>query len=470
MKTEAPLLQDRQFAARTRARSAATVLTALAEPMDAHTLTRLALVDPDELADELRVPLIQAWERADSWLQARKQRALAAVVEATTRTNSSRDGDHARFEIGAALRLSPNTAADRTWVADRLTNRLPATLAALEAGDISYWQAHTLVHAVAELPDDVAAAVEATVLGRAPEQSLADTKRTIARAVITADPAGAAARATERARDRCVQRDPGYDGNAMLTAIGPAAAIDTIYTALTATALRLKTERRRTADGDPSQQGDPADLRMDACRFDALESMCATMLADSRLPTHQHSRPAVHVAVDLPTLLGLADHPAELLGHGPIPPAIARALAADGDWQRFVTDPLTAELLDLGSETYRPGPALSRFVTARDRTCSFPHCNAPATRCDLDHLDDFDRGGRTSRANLAPHCRQHHNAKTHHDWRVRRTDDGGIEWTSPLGQSYLVPATRHPGVAAGMNSAVDGDIGGEGDDDPPDDG
>jgi hypothetical protein len=414
--------------------------------------------------------LIRAWERADAWLQARKQRALAAVVEATIRTNSSRDGDQARFEVGAALRLSPNTAADRTWVADRLTTRLPATLAALEAGDISYWQAHTLVHAVAELPDDVATVVEATVLGRAPEQSLAETKRTIARAVIAADPAGAAARAAERARDRCVQRDPGYDGNAILTAIGPAAAIDTIYTALTATALRLKTQRRRIADDDPGQQGDAADLRMDACRFDALASMCASMLADPQLPTHQHSRPAVHVAIDLPTLLGLADRPAELVGHGPIPPAIARALAADGDWQRFVTDPLTAQLLDLGSEIYRPGPALARFITARDRTCSFPHCNAPATRCDLDHLEDFDRGGRTSRANLAPHCRQHHNAKTHHDWRVRRVADGGVEWTSPLGHRYLVPPARHPGASADIDSAVDRVIGGESDNDPLDDG
>jgi Domain of unknown function (DUF222) len=441
--------------------AAAAIATALDEPMTTHAVARLADVDPEQLADELRVPLIQAWERADAWLQARKQRALAAVADATIRCGNP--GDEARFEVGAALRLSPNTAADRVWVATQLTGKLSATLAAMATGDVTYWQAHNLAHAVVGLTDDQVGAVERRVLTRAPDQSLADTKRAIARAVIAADPLGATARAKDQARERSVRREPGYDGSAMLTAIGPAAAIDTIYTALSATGRQLKLARlraRSSADAAP----DPVDTSMDACRFDALEALCAGALADPGLPTHQHARPAVQVTIDLATLLGLAERPGELIGHGAIPPAIARELAADADWSRFVTDPMTSELLDLGRRTYRPGPALTRFITARDRTCSFPACNAPATRCDIDHIDEFDhddpdRGGPTTRANLAPHCRQHHNAKTHGGWQVARWPDGTIVWTSPQGHTYRVPPARHP-------AAVSADA----DSDPPDDG
>ncbi len=47
----------------------------------------------------------------------------------------------------------------------------------------------------------------------------------------------------------------------------------------------------------------------------------------------------LQVTIDLPTLLGLADNPAELPGHGPLPPHLARELAADADWIWFTTDP-----------------------------------------------------------------------------------------------------------------------------------
>jgi hypothetical protein len=79
-----------------RATAAAAVTDALEAPMTAEKVTRLASVDPEQLADDLRVPLVQAWERADSWLQARKQRALAAVADATTRLGQP--GEAARFD------------------------------------------------------------------------------------------------------------------------------------------------------------------------------------------------------------------------------------------------------------------------------------------------------------------------------------------------------------------------------------
>ncbi|KAA0018979.1 DUF222 domain-containing protein [Antrihabitans cavernicola] len=50
--------------------------------------------------------------------------------------------------------------------------------------------------------------------------------------------------------------------------------------------------------------------------------------------------PLVQVSIDVATLLGLLSNPAYLEGDGPIDPALARELAADGTWQAMLTEAL----------------------------------------------------------------------------------------------------------------------------------
>ena len=108
------------------------------------------------------------------------------------------------------------------------------------------------------------------------------------------------------------------------------------------------------------------------------------------------------VVIDLATLLGLADHPGEIPGYGPIPAPMARAMAADRDWIRWTVDPATGQLLDRGATTYRPSDKLRAFVADRDRVCGFPGCNRPAQQCDCDHVVTFAHHGQTIRVNLGP--------------------------------------------------------------------
>ena len=110
----------------------------------------LSRVDPGELDGAGRVDLIRAIERAAAMLAGLQQVALAAVAEATAGCGLA--GEDARHEVGAALRLSPAVAADRALVAGELTGRLPGTLAALRAGELSYRQAARLAEAVRDLP------------------------------------------------------------------------------------------------------------------------------------------------------------------------------------------------------------------------------------------------------------------------------------------------------------------------------
>jgi hypothetical protein len=176
-------------------------------------------------------------------------------------------------------------------------------------------------------------------------------------------------------------------------------------------------------------------------RADALTAIASAYLASSAEIVIPHRRPiSVNVTIDLPTLLGLAENPGQLAGYGAIPASVARELAADGKWKRFITDPQTGNLLDYGRQSYEPPQALIDFLIARDRTCRFPGCRRSAALSDLDHAQSWESGGQTSAQNLGALCRRHHRLKTHNGWKVVSHVDGSCTWTSPLGKEFFTPA------------------------------
>jgi hypothetical protein len=427
-------------AAETGRRLVAKALAAEPDPVLAGALAGL---DPDTLDGETRVDLIRAWQRMAAWVDAQQQVALAAVVAATE--DCGLTGDDARHEVGVALRLSPGSAYDKVQQAAALTGRLTDTLAALGRGQISGLQATTITKMLTNLDDTVAAAVQAAVLATAPEQTLAQMKSTLREAIIAADPAGAAARAETAKAGRGLTKNPADDAMAELHALLPATDAELVWAELTA---RAHTEQNRLKHEGLDQPG------IDALRADALvdavlnppstapgtgtsDDDAATGQGDPR-STGGSARVQLRVTIDLPTLLGLANNPAELAGHGPIPPQLARELAGDADWIRFTTDPQTGELLDLAPRRYRPSRRLAAFIRARQPQCTWPGCNQPSERCDIDHSHDFAKGGPTCRCNLGPFCRQHHNAKTHGRWQYRRHPDGSGTLTSPLRKTYTL--------------------------------
>jgi hypothetical protein len=428
---------------------AALVARCAVGPVGVADLARLAEVDPASLGAEGRVELIQAFERVKAVVDGLQQVALAAVVEATEAAGLA--GECARHEVGAALRLSPQTAWRRTRVAAELVGRLPETVGRLRAGEICYWQACAVAEGVRELPDGAAAAVQDRVLGRAAEQTVAETRRAVARAVAAVDPAGAAGRHERAVRERRIERSPLPEAMEGWFVAVPAHTAAQAWQVLTRRARRRQRRIRRERGLDPGLDA----LRVDTLVEAILHPGCADPtggdpagegVGDGPGPlTRSGAVPRCRcggaqtaaVVVDLPTLLGLAERPGELPGYGPVPAAVARELARDRDWVRWLTDPVSGALLDRGGRRYRPGDRLRRFVAAAHGRCGFPGCSQPADRCDTDHRVTFRRGGRTVRVNLGPLCRSHHNAKTHGRWRVRLDEDSGVlTWTSPLGKTY----------------------------------
>jgi Domain of unknown function (DUF222)/HNH endonuclease len=225
------------------------------------------------------------------------------------------------------------------------------------------------------------------------------------------------------------------DGMATLVAILPAPDAQTVMLAID----KLARKRRSSLLDEHSRQ--EKELFMDQLRADALTEIMSTFLSTTEDEGRAHRRPiTLNLTLDLPTLLGLADNPGELAGYGSIPASLARELAADAKWRRFITDPISGNLLDFGREQYEPPQVLVDFLMARDRTCRFPGCRQPSYVADIDHAESWESGGRTSPENLGLLCRRHHRLKTHGGWTLESFPDGSCQWTSPLGKKYVVPA------------------------------
>jgi hypothetical protein len=389
----------------------------------------LHAIDPRTLDDHDRVSWLCLWDRQRNWMDACGQDGLVAVGGLEPRGEDPRD-DWAREDVACALRLSSSTAGDRLAVARQLCGRLRATKAAMADGALTYAHGRALVDALAVHGDEVAAVVEEHMLTAGyPDETLTNWRRRLARAVIAADPASADERHEAACKQRRVVSFPESDGMASILATLSADEAATTMRALTALAGRVR------ADGD----GRPIDF----LRADAFSAVFAAALASPDLPTAQRARPWIGVTIDSATLMRLADNPAHLEGYGAIPPAMARRIAAGGDWHRLVTDPVSGALLDYGRGFYRPTAELAEFVVTRDRTCRFPTCSRPARLCDIDHAVPWGDGGTTSAHGCGALCRRNHRQKTRGGWQLHSHPDGTATFISPTGHVYRRPAVDH---------------------------
>ncbi len=440
----------------------------------ANTLAKLSAIDPFSLPAPDRIDYLSALERQDGWLFALKQRAITAVagVQASEGEGAIFGVDEAeREDVSTALRLAPATAQMRIDIARTLVNNLPNTCSALAIGEISSAHATVIARETASaIRDGMAESaifeIEERAIAFAEFHTPGQVANHVRNAVAKYAPEefeDITLRAQSMRRVSCFN-DP--DGMSTVIAILPAADAQMVMNSIEAFILRenqrIEKEETETAghafgssasgssasgssaSGSSASKGDETEERKrtkDMRRADALSSICAAYLADITKVVAPHRRPVtVNVTIDLPTLLGLAENPGQLAGYGPIPASIARELASDSQWKRFITEPQTGNLLDFGRESYEPPQHLKDFLIARDRTCRFPGCRRSALLSDLDHAQSWETGGLTSAENIGALCRRHHRMKTHDGWTVESFPDGSCTWRSPLGKEFFTPA------------------------------
>jgi hypothetical protein len=402
------------------------------------TLGELIEIHPRSLSASGRIDYLSALDRQESWICALKQEALVAIAGEYADEDGGIFGcvdEEEREDVATALRLSPTTAQNRIDVARVLIGHLPNTISALSTGEISVAHATVIARETATaikngLSPESVFRVEQTALAHAefhtPGQVASKVKTTIAK-LAPEDFEELVDRARDSRRVTCY---PEADGMATVIAILPAEDAQTVMKSIEAYILKQ----------DAQDAADWSLLSADMKRADALTAIASQALASLANDVQPHRRPiTISVAIDLPTLLGLAENPGQLAGYGAIPASVARRLAADGNWQRFVSDPTTGNLLDFGREKYTPPQELVDYLLARDRICRFPGCRRTGQSSDIDHAQSWETGGETNPANLGLLCRRHHRMKTHGGWSLESNPDGSCLWKSPTGKTFFVP-------------------------------
>jgi hypothetical protein len=412
----------------------------------------------DRLSDDQLIGVLRAWRRLTSWTAAGE---LAAAAELHSRrvaeVAAGADphlAEHVGDELAVSLTLTTRGADQLLDFAVRL-DRLPRTRAALAAGEIDRAKAYVIADEVSCLDHAHAAAVEAAVIGRAPSQTTGQLRASARRAALAADP-DAASRHREKAEQEArveVWSEP--SGTAALVGrdlrpadvIAADKRIDSLARQLKAAGIEGGLDQLRARAYVALLLGRP------------LPPQCSSTATRS-------ATGSVNLTMPLASWLGASEEPGEVAGFGAVAAADSRALA-----ERLAGEPATRWCLTLTSHDgravahgcltvrplaagdclhrresagYQPSPGLRHVITVRQRTCSFPGCRRPASRCDQDHTVPHDRGGRTCECNLAPLCRHHHRCKQAEGWCLEQPEPGVLVWRTPSGRTYTVTPTVYP--------------------------
>ena len=246
--------------------------------------------------------------------------------------------------------------------------------------------------AVRELDETIAAALEARVLGRALGQTVAEFRRSVARAVIAADPASAADRHQKAAAARTIERmGRSLDGMESYWATTPASITRDVWAALTAEAKAEQAARQRVGLPDPGIDA----LRLDVLVHAVLHNGGADPTDPLLTTTGQHRTGPLPGKAGAPDAEVLVRWRPERRGGGR-PGHPARAGGQPRGDPRLRTHPGPGGAgdgrgpgLGPGGPSTRPpgscwtaapgatGPRTSsgRYVADRDRICGFPGCN-----------------------------------------------------------------------------------------------
>jgi Domain of unknown function (DUF222) len=362
-----------------------------------------------------RVRLMREWRRQTAHCEAMALAAMKAVVD------DAEDRAFVSHEIAAALHVTRPVADHLVNVCRRLARTLPVTAWALADGRITEAQAIVISDETGPLTPELAGQVEDRLIPNAETQTVGQFRSAVRKLVAALDPEGFAERhMRQRSQNDVTVTDYG-DGIS-----GLFATMTTPDAALIKTAVDAWADQHRTL---------MPELTVGERRCAALVDWARRYLAGPAVPTRHGHRVNIDVIIDLPTLLGLAEHPGEIPGYGIIPAPLARTLAADGNWRRLITDPQTGHLLDCGRTRYRPTQALTDYLLTRDRLSTFPGSTVRSENCDIDHHTPYPDGP-TNTDNTGPFDRRAHRAKTHAHYTAQRANDGTTRWTTPTGHTY----------------------------------
>ncbi|WP_147262057.1 HNH endonuclease signature motif containing protein [Blastococcus sp. TF02A-26] len=399
-------------------------------------------------------------------------------------------------ELALVLSCSRTAASTLVDQCSTLAERLPVTLAALDAGTLDWPRARAVADELSwkarAVAPTVVAEVEAAVLPGAGELSIRQPRVTVRRELAARDAAASDRRRADAERACDVTVRPIGDGISELVSRMP-------HELAVACARQVDADARAAkADGDDRLLGQlrtgalvdrvlqPWNDRQPSVTAAITVDVPLTALSVERFLAEGSPQPAAFAhpgATSAPT--------AEVDGE-PITAAHVRRLLTDldalglrapaGGSLRFAFTAEDGALLAVATDAelrtaarrgcpahpdipcgcpvlgvppavagYRPSASQVRYLHTRDRTCRHPGCGNRAVWADLDHVVPHSRGGATSCDNLCCLCRRHHRLKTHAPgWRHTTAPDGTLTVTTPSGVTRVSrPVRRRRAATAG---------------------
>jgi hypothetical protein len=157
---------------------------------------------------------------------------------------------------------------------------------------------------------------------------------------------------------------------------------------------------------------------------DALVDLSVHALDSGLIPRQGSQRTHLQVTTSLETLLGLPGAPAADMEFSlPISSKTVERLACDCSVTRILLGS-DSMVIDVGrAKRTISGPA-RKALNVRDRGCTWPGCERPASWTSGHHLKHWFYGGTNDPPNLTLLCYRHHWLVHEGNWQIVRGDDG----------------------------------------------
>lgn len=322
----------------------------------------LAGIDLSQVPNASIIDVLRAESRQLAHQQARLFAAMAEVGRSKAATGpdvvarSAVPLVEAIQEIGPALVITTRATFAEHDLAEQLRTRLPAVLEAMLAGLIDRSKARLFVEHARQLNAHQIALLCADLLPLAPHLTtgqLNDRLRKWCLAVL--DPETLRKRYQRAVQERGVCGHLNQDGTATISASGlppaeAAAACDRLF--------ELARTIRRSGHPDtlPQIRADLFVALLDGSLQQMTTAQIVAAMLARRNSSRAEARPGIEVRIQLSTLMGLDELPAEIPGWGAVLPHQARDVAAHqraGEWRFAITD-ADGHLLLAGLTRRRP--------------------------------------------------------------------------------------------------------------------
>ena len=341
-------------------------------------------------------------------------RQLERIAAVTTRAVAALDaaGEWAADEDGASsaaawltheCRMPSATARARVRLG-RALRHLPVAEGAWLAGEVGEAQVGLLVRSRTPAREAALARDEEFLVSEAKRLRFRTFSKVLAYWRWRADPDGAEDEAAAQRERRGVHLSQSFGDMWFLDGV-----FDPLGGEIVARELRRLEDELFVADwseakarvGEGVRAGDlrrtPAQRRADALVEMATRSATAP-------PGGRRPEPLFTVLVGYETFAGTICELANgtMLSPGSVLPWLDRA------WVERVVFEGPSRVIDVSVRQRLFSGATRRAIEVRDRECFQPSCEIPAEHCEIDHIQPWAEGGRTTQGNGRPACAYHH--------------------------------------------------------------